>query len=61
MDEETFGIDWDGPLPDVTCDSLVEVSTVEMPLTSCKYTELCELIDPIAESDEHGVDIYLNI
>ena len=60
MDEETFGIDWDGPLPNVTCDTHVEVSSIEMPLTNREYRELCEEIDPLAESNEHGIDIYLN-
>ena len=60
MNQETFGIDWDGPLPDVTCDTHVEVSSVELPLTNHEYTELCEHIDPLAESSEYGIDIYLN-
>jgi len=55
-----FGIDWDGPLPDVTCDSHVEVPTIESPLTDNEYTEVCQQIDPIANSKEYGIDIYLN-
>ena len=31
-----------------------------MPLTNREYRELCEEIDPLAESTEHGIDIYLN-
>lgn len=46
-------------MPDITCDSHVEVST-DMPLTNSEYTELCEQVDPLAESTEHGVDVYLN-
>lgn len=60
VDDEMFGIDWDGPLPDITCDSHVEVPLVESPLTDSEYTELCEQINPIADSEEHGMDIYIN-
>ena len=34
--------------------------STEMPLTNKEYRELCEEIDPLAESTEHGIDIYLN-
>lgn len=54
-----IGIDWDGPLPDVTCDSYLEVPNVESPLTDSDYKELCEQIDPIADSEEHEMDIYI--
>ena len=30
------------------------------PLSNSEYTELCEQINPLAESAEHGIDIYLN-
>ena len=55
-----FGMDWDGPLPDVTCDSHVEVASIESPLTDNEHTELSEQINPLADSDEHGIDIYNN-
>lgn len=60
--EDTYtGVDWDGPLAYyITCDSGVEVPAVDIPLTSDELDMLCQEINPLAESTEYGMDIYMN-
>ena len=55
-----MGVDWDGPLTDVICDGGIEVPTVYVPLTSAQFDKLCQKINPLAESSEYGIDIYVN-
>jgi len=58
VENEMFGVDWDGPLPDVICDSHVEVSCVESPLMIVNLQNYVS--NSIADSKDHGMDIYLN-
>ena len=56
-EQENYGIDWEGPVG-------VDVDTVEVPETTIpvggSLSEI-ENIDPLASSDEYGVDLYLNV
>lgn len=56
-EQENYGIDWEGPVG-------VDVDTVEVPETAIpvggSLSEI-ENIDPLASSDEYGVDLYLKV
>ena len=59
QDFTLHAIDWDGPLP---CDSYdsVEVPETSQPLTEEDYQDLTDQINPLSHSSEHAIDIYLN-
>ena len=59
-----YGIDWDAPLlteqeVDEAEAAFVDVSRTINSFTSSDYTELQQLIDPVSESANHGIDQYL--
>lgn len=65
--EQNYGIDWDGPppneqwggeLPDGE-QTAVEVPYTNNPLTNADYTLLQTIVNPLHESEMHGVDLYL--
>ena len=58
-----YGVDWDGPAPDVSLDdeTPVEVPNTTNPLEPAQYSSLTNLINPLRNSDEYGVDIYLEV
>ena len=62
-----FGVDWegptpssewDGPIPNELCE-LVEVPETELPLSNEDYIELRNTINPLQDSEYHGVDLYI--
>lgn len=53
-----YGVDWDGPAPDVSLD---EVPNTTNPLEPAQYSSLTNLINPLRNSDEYGVEIYLEV
>ena len=65
-DAMQFGIDWDGPLPSSYYsgpaweDSSVQVQQVQTPLSNEQFATLQMVVNPQAESDRFGIDIYLN-
>lgn len=65
-DAMQFGIDWDGPLPSSYYsgpaweDSSVQVPQVRTPLSNEQFATLQMVVNPQAESDSFGIDIYLN-
>lgn len=56
-----YGVDWDGPAPHNPTDDqeAVEVPITSNPLQAADYESLKTLIDPLPDSEEYGVDIYL--
>jgi hypothetical protein len=60
---DNYGIDWDGPAPDMqTTDSPeVVVPFTTNPLQEADFALLKTAIDPLCNSDEYGVDIYLEV
>ena len=56
-------VGWDGPAPDVSLDdeTPVEVPNTRNPLEPAQYSSLTNLINPLRNSDEYGVDIYLEV
>ena len=57
-DLEYYGIDPQGPTP-IEELSTVEVDGVTSPLTELQDEVLQETIDPLSESHDFGMDIYL--
>lgn len=63
-----FGIDWEGPTPSNEWDGSspnetagsVEVPDTRIPLSNDEYTELSQTVNPLQDSEYHGVDLYLN-
>jgi hypothetical protein len=51
------GVDWD--VADVSSADSVEVPEVPAPTSQNGLRELNEVIDPLKESDCHGIDIYI--
>lgn len=67
---ERYGIDFEGPQPTEEFDGpytnsdetiAVEVPHTEMPMTPEAYDELSHSINPLRNSEFHGVDIYLEV
>jgi hypothetical protein len=58
---QIFGIDPEAPLSDDNDQSSVEVPQTQVPLTDQQMEALLMHIHPLAQSDEHGVDIYLSV
>ena len=59
-------MDWDGPAPSAQWDGPIEdeVHTVEVPniptvLQASDLTQLTCTVNPLEESDDNGVDLYL--
>ena len=55
-----FGIDWNGPIPYVNDDDTVRVSEIFRPLQDMDVEELKQTVNPLAQSANYGVDLYLN-
>ena len=51
-------MDWDGPLP-VDDDSTVFVPDTLMPLSTTDIEELVSLVNPLANSEQFGIDLYV--
>ncbi|XP_064641121.1 uncharacterized protein LOC135500638 [Lineus longissimus] len=59
---ESFGIDWEGPTPNSTGTTTVNVVEPDGPLSVERLTVLQQTISPLGETvDGHGMDIYLNV
>ncbi|XP_068690585.1 uncharacterized protein [Montipora foliosa] len=61
---EAYGIDWNGPLPCNQWDGAqmegMEVPHVNCPLNELDYEQLKASINPVDDSDSHGIDLYMN-
>lgn len=53
-----YGVDWDGPLVSDD-DNVVIVPTTNSPLPEYDMQELASRINPLAFSDELGIDLYV--
>jgi len=58
---ETFGVDWDGPSPyDDDDDYTIEIPVIEDPISNSDYNILQQTIDPLANSDSFGIDLFIS-
>lgn len=63
-ENSTYGIDWDGPSPQEEWDGPldgVDVPSIPCPLQEVDLQRLKISINPLAESDCYGSDIYLRV
>ena len=58
---DLFGIDWNGPIPDEEEAAIVDVPSVNMPLSDQDYTELLTTFSPSADSEAFGMDNFFNV
>ena len=58
LNQDTFGIDWDAPLPTGDEAESVSVPDIVNPLTGEEFTELQATISPSTDDDNYGVDVY---
>lgn len=55
-----YGVDSDGPLP-CEPDGIVSLPETENHLSDEIYNDLINLIDPLRESNNYGIDIFLDV
>lgn len=54
-----YGIDWNAPFStDDDQAEAIEVPAIHNPLAEGDYLELCEVVNPMAQSDSYGLDQY---
>lgn len=58
-----YGVDWDSPYPngELSEDQEVVVPETNSPLNEIERLNLQRLIDPLRDSEHHGVDIYTDV
>lgn len=56
---QQLGIDWDGPLPS-DADSTVILEPLEQPISDLDYHEMTTVINPLGQSTEYGMNLYLD-
>ena len=57
-DSFLYGIDWSGPVTE-SDENIVTLPDTPSPLPPNDFEELYSTISPLADSENHGVDIYL--
>lgn len=57
-DIDSYGIDIDGPVPDIQSENLVVVPECINPLTLEDQELLEQLVDPLSNSDNYGIELY---
>lgn len=57
-DIDSYGIDIDGPVPDIQSENLVVVPECINPLTLEDQELLKQLVDPLSNSDNYGIELY---
>lgn len=61
---EYYGVDWDGPAPNIHLadeTTSVQVPTTRNPLEPAQQSSLLNLINPLRDSDDYSVDIFLEV
>ena len=54
-----YGVDWDGPFPTSDDENSVVVESPQELLCSVEYEELSSIVQPLAQSYDHGRDFYI--
>ena len=60
-DLHSYGIDWDGPTPDIETQNNVVVPEVEIDLTNDQIVYLKEHFDPLRDDDNCGINIFCDV
>ena len=59
IEEQQFGVDWEGPVPNESNDIyIVNVPDTPLPLNSGTLEELNSVISPLDRSSCYGIDLY---
>jgi len=56
-----YGIDWDGPVPQIETANNVQVPLIEVELTDEQLYYLYENFDPLRNDDNYGIDVFLDV
>lgn len=56
---DAYGIDYDGPVPDVNTDNNVVVPNSEVELSDEQFQYLKNHIDPLADDGDNGIEHFL--
>ena len=58
VNETAYGIDYDGPLPEITTENVVvPISNVELTQDQIHYLQ--QHVNPLEEDNSNGIDLYL--
>ena len=61
MQESPFGVDWDGPLPEVgDDDSGVVVDPPQSLLSQQELMELADYVNPTEPCQDYGLNLYMD-
>ena len=60
LDVNSYGIDYDGPLPEIQTINHVEIPESDIVLEDEDMAALALLVDPLHEDNEHGKQLYVN-
>ncbi|CAB4399038.1 unnamed protein product [Rhizophagus irregularis] len=61
INEEEYGVDLEGPLPLNTDENdNLDFSNISCPITNSQLNELRRVVNPLTESTDHGIDLYLH-
>ena len=58
VDFQQYGIDDDGPVPQVQTENTVEIPRSAIELTNDEYQLLTENVDPLFNNNDHGIHAY---
>ncbi|KAK1172466.1 hypothetical protein AOXY_G5049, partial [Acipenser oxyrinchus oxyrinchus] len=58
QDREAFGIDEDGPLPDLQTNNNVVIPENSLNLSEDNNNDIHQLIDPLARDTNHGIELF---
>ncbi|XP_028398668.1 uncharacterized protein LOC114522227 [Dendronephthya gigantea] len=61
ISETSYGIDYSGPLPEITTDNNIVVPHSDLELTEDQVSYLQEHVDPLQDDGNNGIDHYLKI
>lgn len=61
LDIESYGIDQDGPIPDIITDNNVVVPELELKLTESENQQLKENVDPLSDDGNSGINHFLSV
>lgn len=59
INEESYGIDYDGPIPEIVTDNNVIVPISNIELSNTQHHHLQQSIDPLEDDGNNGIEHYL--
>ena len=59
VDENEYGVDWNGPVPEIQNGEYVNIPEIHNILTAEQVRTLHQHVDPFMEDGNFGVNVYL--